>query len=412
MSRKIVEVIQIISLTIVCCFASVGSLRADNAANFENYLANLVLTGELVDPIGELGMIQLFFGLLDEQTLHDDLLQLQPSWYADFDWSIENSLTNATREIGANAFIRAEEYKNTSICLREGRYVCFKNFWIAGSASYLKQRSVQQLPAFHSTDLSILAGFDYVLSDHLILGVAAGYVNTELKWNNFRGSNTLSWDHSGSSNPIDSFYVGPYMAINWCGWMLEASLLKGFHRFQSNRHIHFAFVDRKERNTHYGDSIAAHLGGKVNYCWGICNFEPYILTDYVYVHVNSIKERTKFLNSLNLAVSKHNTHFFQGEIGAIFSDTYQLFNATFVPKFKIGFQTIAPLTGTKLTAHLVDQPGSFTVQTNKDPVNQAVAGLLLNFYVRDWPQFILSFDGAWGNERMAYCYMTEFLWDF
>lgn len=410
MRQKIAKAIQIISFSFACLFLMSGpALRADNVSNFENYLIDLAVTDDLVDPLGTL--TDLIF-LLGVGAIHkDDIQQFLPIWYADFDWSIENTMTNANSLITHNVLVRVEEYKSSSICQPYG-CVPFKNLWVAATGSYLKQNAIQQLPGFHTTDWGFLAGFDFVVSDRLIMGAAAGYTSSDLKWDSFHGSTSISWKHSKGSD-IDTFYIGPYAALNWCSWVIEASLLKGWHQFQSDRHVHLASIDRHEKNNHYGDSISLHLGGLWNYNFGFFNFEPYLSGDYVYVHVNGIKDKSKFFNDLDIHVKSHNVQFFQGEFGAILSDTYQLYRALVVPKLKVGFQNITPIVGNKLIAGLDGQPrGSFTVHTTDETLCLATAGFLLNFYVHDWPQFLVSVDGAWGNKRFNYCYAAELNWSF
>lgn len=412
MQHKIASAVRIISFTFICLFFMPRtSLSADNATNLETFLVGLAITDQLIDPAGDLTNILLFLDTLDPQTLKNDLLQLQPTWYVDFDWSTENSLANASRIINENALVRVGEYKCSSICEPCG-CIPFINLWVGALGGYLKQRKIQELPGFHTNDWGLIAGVDYVVSDRLVLGVAAGYTHSDLKWDDFPNSNTVSWDNSNGRNSIHNFYIGPYAALNWCRWVFEASILKGSQRYHSDKHITFGFVDRKAKNTHYGDSIACHVGINRNYDWFFCDFEPYLTADYIYLHVNGVKEKTRFLPSLDLKVNSHNIQFFQGEIGAAISDTYQVYQAIIVPKFKVGFQNITPITGTKLTSSFAGQPGSFVVRTTEDSIYQATAGFFLNFYIREWPQLLLSVDGAWGNKRVEYCYSGEINWCF
>lgn len=408
-------------------FLSTVNLSAENAAIVETYLNELAVSNLLNDPTGDLHSILLSLALSDPQTQADAFIQLQPSWFADLDWSTENSLVNVTKIISNNLLARVREYRcnNPFNELRKlecnppfapfGIYpikrpcVCvpFKNFWIAGMGGHLQQDRLQDLPAFRSDDWGIISGLDFVLAHWLSLGVAGGYTHTDLKWDNMNGTNS-----------IHNFYIGPYAAWNWGPWIIDASLLKGFHCYRSDRHIVFGFINRKAKNTHYGDSITAHLGVDWNCVLGsYYNFSPYLTADYIYLHANPIKD--KGAGNLDLEVNSHNAQFFQGEVGVAFTSSYKTDSVIIVPTIRTGFQNITPLEGhqvrsdgSKLKAHLKSQPGSFIVKTTKDPIYQWTTGLFVNFYVKCWPEFSLSYDGAWGNKRREFCFTGEVDWLF
>lgn len=398
----------------------VFSLSADNATVVETYFNELVLTKQLNDPTGDLKGILLSIALSDPTTQAEDFIQLQPSWYADLDWSIENTLVNATKIISNNLLARVREYRcNSPLDVMRNAYcnpecipsgiiplpkscvtVPFRNFWVAGMGGHLQQDSLQDLPAFRSNDWGLLSGLDFVLAPWITIGFAGGYTHTDLKWDQLNGTNS-----------IHNFYIGPYCAGSYGCWALEASILKGWHRYRSDRHVLFGFVNRKAKNTHYGDSITCHLGTNWNSVWGnIYNFMPYINADYVYVHNNSIKDQGA--HNLDLRVSSRNAQFFQGEVGAAFSSTYRTHGVIIVPTIKTGFQNITPLARTKLTGHIKGQPGSFIVKTTKETIYQWTTGFFVNLYVQDCPEFSFSYDGAWGNKRREYCFTGEVDWLF
>ncbi len=351
-----------------------------------------------------------YLSTLDPRSLEDDLIQLQSSWYADLDWSTENSLANASRIISDNVFARIREYQYSYLyecrdrnheCLCEINPYCvpYKNFWVAALGGHLQQKNLQDLPGFHANDWGLLSGFDYVLANWLSLGVAGGYTHSDLKWNNMTGTNS-----------IHNFYIGPYMVLNCRCWAVEASILKGAHRYRSDRHIVFTYVNRKAKNTHYGDSITCHLGITRNSRWGLIDFMPYLTGDYIYLHVNGIKDRGA--NNLNLTVKRRSTQFFQGEVGVALSGTYQADNCTVVPTIKGGYQNITPFDDTKLRTRLQGQPGSFLVKTTKEPIYQWTGGLFLNIYPQDCPEIAFSYNAEWSNKRTEYCFTGEIDWSF
>lgn len=410
-AKKIREIIAIACLMLL---QSTG-LWSNNADALGNYLSLLVTKGNIHDPSGELTNLILFLDALSPGARENDLEQLQPAWYADLDWSVENTMANASRIVSNNLLARVREYRYSSACVPQD-CVPYKNYWIAAMGGHLEQKRLQQLPAFHSNDWGILSGFDFVLADWLTLGFMGGYTHTDLEW-----------DHLKGDNSVHNFYIGPYFAWNRCGWIFDASLLFGTQRFHTNRDMKFGFVNRKVRNTHYGDSILCHAGLAKNYTCGFFEFSPYLMADYVFVHATGIKEKCRgrkkdcecshedtCISALNLRIKSHNAQFFQGEAGVSLTGNFDCSTATVAPTVYVGYQNITPIPdrNNELKASLIKQPGCFTVKTTKEPIYQWTTGLFVNFYVQDWPEMSLSYDGVWGDKRREYCYTAELDWSF
>jgi hypothetical protein len=413
MQQKIVSAIRIFFIVVSLFLPPNVQLMASNANAVGLYLTELIFINQLMDPTGDIKGILKFLETVSPGELENDFLQLQPSWYSALDWSTENTLTNASKIISNNILARVREYRcapvwqppvrgnpcNRHSCLHPEPCVPNANFWVGGTGGHLQQDKLQQLPAFRSNDWGLISGFDFVLANWLSLGIAGGYTHSNLNWDNLKGPNS-----------IQTFYIGPYFVWTCGRWCVEGSILKGAQRYRSDRHILFSFVNRKARNTHYGDSVLCHLGSTLNYYCGDYAFAPYLMADYVYLHVNGIKEKGAHL--LDLKVRAHSTQFFQGEIGAAFCGTFKSHLATIVPTVKTGIQNITPIEGTKLRARLRGQPGSFIVKTSKEPIYQWTTGLFVNFYVPDLPEFSVSYNGAWGNKRREYYFSGEIDWCF
>lgn len=402
MQHKIAKIIQSCSCALFCFFFTSGVyLYADDANVIETYLNELLITGQLNDPGDELRDVLLFlrsFPILPD-SLGDAFTQLQPSWYADLAWSAENSLTNASRIISNNVLARMREYEGIS-CNPCGACIPFKNWWFAAQGGYLRQGKLQNLPSFRSKDWGILSGFDFVLADWLVLGITGGYTHTNLTWANLSGRNT-----------IQNFYIGPYCAWNYGCWTVEASILKGAQHYCSNRHIQFGFVNRRAKNTHYGDSILCHLGTTINYGWGPLDFTPYLYADYIYLNVDKIKEKGS--HYFDLHIKSYKPQFFQGEIGTALSGIFNINATMVVPTVMVGYQNITPLTGRDLIGNFLHRPvGSFHIKTTRKPIYQWTTGVLLNLYFPNCPELSFSYHGESGNKRWAYYCTGEINWSF
>lgn len=363
-----------------------------NAGIVADHLNNIV-----INPLGDLAAVLV---LLNPNHLEEELVQFQPSGFSDLDWSTENSLANTRQIISNNLLARVREYKCSSVC---DRYGCapYRNFWISAMGGHLQQKKLHELPAFHSNDWGIISGFDFVLAEWLTAGVAGGYSHTDLKWDDLKGKNS-----------IHNYYIGPYLAWNRGCWEIDASLLRGSHCYHSDRHIHLPGFHHKAKNNHYASSFLVHLGSTLNYCWGVFDFQPFLSTDYIYLHVNSLKEKGAL--DLDLHVKTRNVQFFQGEVGALLSATFCSNSVIIVPTVKAGFQNITPFTDTKVESSLrgdiIGIP--FKVHTTTKPIYQWTTGLFLNFYIQNCPEISFSYNGAFSGKRREYSYSGEIDWSF
>lgn len=404
-SKNVFQKVYKYILSAYLCICPVQHLSAleGNAGVVADYLADVT-----IKPFSELAFLLEVLDPLDPVTFESALNQLQPSWYEPLDWSTENSLANARLVISNNLLARVREYKCSSVCEQFG-CVPFSNFWLAFLGGQLKQERLQKLPAFRSNDFGVLSGIDFVLADWLTVGVGGGYSHTDLRLRRTRGNNS-----------IHNFYIGPYFAWNCGRWAIEASILKGWHRYFSDRHIHIPlFRDKKQENTHYGSSFLTHLGSTLNYCWGALDFQPFISADYIYIHVNGFRERhannkSSHPHGLGLRVKRRNVQFFQGEVGGYFSATFTSNCAIVVPTFKLGFQNITPFANRKIRAKLQDVvcERTFNIRTTTRSIYQGTAGFFLNFYIQNCPELSLSCEAAYGDKRSQSTYTAELDWSF
>jgi outer membrane autotransporter protein len=376
-------------------FHAVNVQAANNVERFENYLTQIIIQ----EPAGPLAN-RVFELALNNPTLFDEQLDLlQPAWYGDLYWSAQNTLANAGQVISNNLLARVREYRGSSLC---GQVDCipYRNIWVAGLGGHLDQDRLHQLPAFRTNDWGLLGGFDFVCSDWLTVGLAGGYIHSDLKWDDLSGNNS-----------IHNFFIGPYVAWNRRCLTIEASLLKGTHRFHTHKDIHLGLLNSDVRSTQYGDSIFGHMGLSLNYGFNVFEFQPFLYGDYTYIHYNGLKEKGKSV--FDLKVKSDSIQFFQGEVGAQLTSTFRSNCATIVPTVKGGFQNITPITGTKFTANLRTHPRrSFEIQTTTDPIYQWTAGMYINIIMIDGLEFSVSYDGAFSNKRKEYCYTGEVDWYF
>lgn len=412
--RKILIVLSLVILI------PISALPASNVKTLETFLSDLILTGKLNDPTGQITALIIHDEAnLDAKAALANFNQLQPSWTSSIDWATENVLTNISRVISDAIFLRAKDYRCSAVCDDEcfpyrnccaplpyrsfcnEDYCCvpFKNFWVAFLGGHLEQKRFGGLSAFISNDWGFITGLDMVLCDWLTLGVAAGYTHSNIDWNEFDGT---------TSN--HNFFIGPYASYSCGRWVFEASILKGAQRYRIDRDTFFFSSRTKSTSNHYGDSILCHLGTTWNYCWNAYDLVPYFLADYVYVHGSGIKGKGE--PAFDVRVRRHNTQFFQGELGFAISRPCMIGSVMCLPSVQTGIKNITPITGTKLTATMAGQPGSFFVKTADESIFLWTLDFYCDLYITDWPIILLSYRNGWGPQRWEFSLAAETTWNF
>jgi autotransporter-associated beta strand protein len=231
------------------------------------------------------------------------------------------------------------------------------NLWIQGAIGRLNQEStvdpsslvIQGLDG-NTYDTSI--GMDYALSNTLKLGITTGYTANyyKMKADKTRGSvNSARFGVYGLWEPAPSWYV-------------NGAMYYGHHRFKADRAM--TFIPAIAHQEHTGDHISAvtEIGKDLTIAKSL-TLTPYVGVGALFLYENGYTERGAGLQ--NLKVKDHHSTTIQGKGGVQLASLWNWHDGTPVYSFARLGLTYRRAVGAyhKISAHLVNQGGSFTVRT-------------------------------------------------
>lgn len=348
----------------------VGSIGLDrNAASAAVcYLADGITTGSDIEAVNATLLT------LDAAGINNSFNQMQPSQFSGLTWSqIQNAL------LVRSSYSQHLEEVYLSSCCCNGPHV-----WAEAIGAWQKQNSYGEQFGYNDWTSGATIGVDAFCCNELRLGVAASYTYSRLNWNK----------SAGHAN-INSYYGGLY--TNWSNGFayVNATLLGAYSHYQSDRHLHFATIDRHAKSSHNSWEGLAGLEAGLNCCWGECmEITPFASVDYIYLSRQGFIESGA--NSLNLSVARQKGQVVQSEIGVIWTGCYEnpCLSGTIVPRIKLSYINDASFRNRHLHARFVDSDCNFTVQGLLFQRNQGAVSFGLTYLnCNDTLGVTLRYDG-------------------
>lgn len=237
-----------------------------------------------------------------------------------------------------------------------------RSAWIRITGS--KQRAGDL--GFNTRASAIFAGTDGELASGTLLGFAAGFVRSDLNWNDGMGTVNTGYAKAGT-----------YAAWLPGNWLLQIGLNAGFSEGNAQRRLAFAMVDRTA--TASTDGWEGNGSVRIGYRLPVEHIDliPTASLDYVYQRRNGFTE--KGADSLNLRVQSVSNRTLRSQVGFVASFQTQLDNAkVLTPQLQLGWAQVRPLDDRTITASLEGQAGSFSVSGNTKTTNSLIANAGLN----------------------------------
>jgi len=308
-------------------------LDSNSTAAASCYLANGFNTGSDVEVVNAALLT------LNADEINNSFNQMQPSQFSGLAWSqIENAL-----------LVRSSYSQHL-----EGVDRCDRSHvWGETIGAWQKQNSHGQHFGYIDWTGGATVGLDAICCDEFRFGIATSYTYSHLNWNKL----------AGCAN-INSYYSGFY--TNWsngCDYV-NATLLGAYSHYKSNRHLHFATIDRHAKSSHNSWEGLVGLEVGRNFFYNRCmEITPFVRFDYIYLSQQGFVE--KGANSLDLSVNRHQDQIIQSELGVTWTGHYIYENpyvpGTLVPRIKLSYINDAPLTNRHLKANFVNSDCDFTV---------------------------------------------------
>lgn len=354
----------------------IGALGLDSnaAAAASCYLADGFTTGSDIEVVSAALLT------LDTNEINGSFNQMQPSQFSGLAWSqIENILL-----VRSSYSQHSEEVDLSSNCCNS------PHVWGEAIGAWQKQNSDGQQFGYTDWTSGATVGLDAICCNEFRLGVAASYTYSRLNWNK----------SAGYAN-INSYYGGFY--TNWsngCGYV-NATLLGAYSHYQTNRHLHFATIDRHAKSSHNSWEGLAGLEAGLKLGYDECmKIIPFVRVDYIHLSQQGFVEEGA--NSLDLNVNRKQSQIVQSELGIIWTGHYtyedSYASGTIVPRIKLSYINDAPLSNRHLNASFVDSDCDFTVQGLDFLRNQGAVSLGLTYInCNDTIGVTLRYDGQFSR---------------
>lgn len=315
----------------------IGALGLDsNAAEAAScYLANGFITGSDVEVVNAALLT------LDADEINNSFNQMQPSQFSGLAWSqIENAL-----------LVRSS-YSQHLERIDLSSYCCHRpHVWGETIGAWQKQNSHGQYFGYIDWTGGATVGLDAICCDEFRFGIAASYTYSR-----------LNWSRSAGCANINSYYSGFY--TNWsngCGY-INTTLVGAYSHYKSDRHLHFATIDRHAKSSHNSWEGLVGLEAGLNLVDEYMEITPFVRFDYIYLSQQGFVE--KGANSLDLSVNRHQDQIIQSELGVIWTGRYLSENSfapgTLVPRIKLSYINDDPLGNSHLKASFVNSDCDFT----------------------------------------------------
>lgn len=264
------------------------------------------------------------------------------------------------------------------------------NFWADGMGQWQQQTSHQDQFGFHDSTGGLTIGADTCYNDFL-LGVAASYTNSNLRWKK-----------SAGKSQINSYYGGLYGSWSKGCFYVNASAIGAFNEYQTSRHLHFRTSDRHAHARHNGWEVLTGIEVGALLQEPFCNIDliPFIGIDYVYLSQQGFKEHNAFSSNLN--VKRHSDQFLQSELGLQFMRRipceFYYKNWTIAPNLTLSYINQASLAGRSYFVNFVGSDHVFNVKGWDFERNLGAISFSFNLLnCTETVSFTLYYDGQFGK---------------
>ncbi len=246
------------------------------------------------------------------EELEKALLHMQPAQFTALALMQENN----TLDVNSGLFNHIESLQ--PYCSPKKRGI---NLWFLPFGTRQTQSHHHQNPGYRATTPGVLLGMDGFATDRFLLGGFLGYSHSNLKWS----------EKFGSAHQ-DTGYASLYSKWGKRHAYLESSLIFGYSRYETNRHIFFAFdgeLDRHAKGQHHGLQGSFHVKAAGDFERRKIIMSPFAQASYIYLHEGSFKEHGA--QSLNLHVASKNSDLLTSEAGLKLSHCFSASRTTVTP---------------------------------------------------------------------------------
>lgn len=223
-------------------------------------------------------------------------------------------------------------------------------FWAEGLGEFGRQAGSGEHTGFGYSTGGVVMGADLLAAGNFTLGAAAGYLRTNLDWTN-----------NGGDAGIDSPRFGVYCDYTApAGFFAKGLVAGGYNGGSATRNITYPGVNQSADADTSGLDMMLQVSGGYEFRVSEWSVSPVAELSYFFLHQDGFTENGA--DSLNLDVRSREDQTFRSRLGLRVEREFIAGTGIPVtPSAELGWAHEIPLNGRSITASLVNQPGTFSV---------------------------------------------------
>jgi outer membrane autotransporter protein len=221
--------------------------------------------------------------------------------------------------------------------------------WATGIGEFGMQGGSGEHTGFNYDTGGAVMGVDLFRAGDTSLGVAAGFLRTNLDWKN-----------SGGEANIDNPRLGIYGNYEKDSGLFLGSLLAGGQDgITGTRTIAYPGVNQGANMDFSGRDLMLQVNGGYTLRVRDWSVSPITELSYFYMHQSGLTETGA--DALDLVVRSRDDQTFRSQLGVRVEGVKVVAGTPVTPSLEVGWAHEIPLNGRAITSSLVDQPGTFSV---------------------------------------------------
>ena len=262
--------------------------------------------------------------------------------------------------------------------------------WLQGFGQSGDQDEEDGYTGFDYQMAGITLGFDYALTDRLIVGVSVDYADTDIDLNRNAGDGAI--ESIGGSLYGSHFTERAY---------LEGVLSYGRQSYDNDRNIVIGPVLRRARSDHDGDAFSLFSEGGYNFHVKKWTIGPFASLQYIYLDEESFVESGA--GGVSLRVDDRQTDSLVSELGLRLARVFPTASSSLIPEVSLAWKYDFDIDDRNITASFAGSPGAdFTIEGQDVDDHGATFGAGLTFIHKSGFSTSLEYNAEFREDYSAH----------
>ncbi len=227
--------------------------------------------------------------------------------------------------------------------------------WMDVSGIVADKSSEGDFTGYDFDSLGISGGFDAMLNDNILAGLALSVSKTVININ-----------HDEGSGDIKNFFASIYGSFFTDDFYLNGIISYGRHEYRSSRYLDVFSVPTHTTSKHHGNSFSFYGEGGYMLRFSKWIFQPYAGVEFAYLDESSFME--KGAGAMSIIIKDRYTRSLVSDVGARLSRSFRVGSGTFTPEVSAAWSHDYHVDDRSLTSTFAGFPGaSFSIETPEQP---------------------------------------------